>query len=100
MGKDGYDIKIAVDFSAREDGGLRATSPDVPGFLLSSANVTALIEDVAPALEHILKINHGIDVEMRPLTDAKDFLAKRGVIPAPATMRPGKVEFAGRLRAA
>lgn len=77
MGRDGYDILIAVDFQQREGGGLRASSPDVPGLILSSSNVDALLNDVAPAIEHILKMNYGLDVEMRPLTEFKTFLASR-----------------------
>lgn len=100
MGKDGFDIKVAVDFTTREGGGLRATSPDVPGLLLSSEDVDALLEDVAPAIEHILKINHDMDVEMRPLTSFRDHLEKKGVIPKPPITGPTVVEFAGRLRAA
>lgn len=100
MVKDGYDIKVAVDFTKREGGGVRATSPDVPGLFLSSDDIDALLEDVAPAIEHILKINHGMDVEMRPLQRVRDFLEKQGVIPRRDMVVPAVVEFAGRQRAA
>lgn len=100
MGTNGYDIKVAVDFTVREGGGLRATSPDVPGLFLSSADIDALLADVAPAIEHILKINHGMDVEMRPLARVRDFLEQEGVIPRRNMIVPAVVEFAGRQRAA
>lgn len=100
MGREDILIKVAVDFSAREDGGLRATSPDVPGLVLSSIDANALLSDVAPAIEHILKVNHGLDVEMRPLTEFRDYLVNRGVIPP----KPGDdhkiIEFAGRPKVA
>jgi hypothetical protein len=100
MGNDGYYVKVAVDFYPREDGGLRATSSDVPELVLSSPDPDALLEDVGPAIEHIMKLNHGVDIEMRPLTAAKDFLVSRGVISKPDRHGPSVIEFAGRLRAA
>lgn len=100
MGTEGYDIKVAVDFTAREGGGLRATSPDVPGLFLSSDDPDALLADVAPAIERLLKVNHGMDVEMRPLARVRDFLEKQGVIPRREMSVPSQVEFAGRQRAA
>ena len=33
-----------------------------------------LLADIAPAIEHIMKINHNIDVEMKPLTPARRYL--------------------------
>jgi hypothetical protein len=47
-------MKIVVTFETRPDGGLRAYSDDVPGFVLSSSDRVALIGDVKPALEKIL----------------------------------------------
>jgi hypothetical protein len=46
--------KIVVIFERRHDGGLRAYSDDVPGFLLSHKNHDAVLDDVIPALEGIL----------------------------------------------
>ena len=100
MGKDGYYIKVAVDFAPRGDGGLRATCTDIPELVLSSPNPDKLLEDVGPAIEHIMMANHGVDLEMRPLTEAKDFLINRGVIPPPNPKLHSVVEFAGRTRAA
>lgn len=100
MGKDGYWIKVAVDFHPREDGGLRATSSDIPELVLSSPNVDALLEDIAPAIEHIMLMNHNVEIEMKPLTAAKDFLINRGLIDKPDLKLLSKIEFAGYHRAA
>lgn len=100
MGEQGYYIKVIVDFYTREDGGLRATSKDVPGLILSSADPDKLLADIAPAIEHIMKINHNIDVEMKPLTPARNYLEKQGVIRPDPKQAHSTVEFAGRPKAA
>jgi hypothetical protein len=46
--------KVVVTFEHRGDGGLRAYSDDVPGFVLSHADSVAVLDDVKPALEGIL----------------------------------------------
>ena len=46
--------KIVVVFERRADGGLRAYSDDVPGFVLSHSDLKGLLQDVRPALEGIL----------------------------------------------
>jgi len=46
--------KIVVTFEGREDGGLKAYSDDVPGFVLSHFAPDAVLKDVKPALEGIL----------------------------------------------
>ena len=46
--------KIVVTFEGREDGGLKAYSDDVPGFVLSHFVPDAVLKDVKPALEEIL----------------------------------------------
>ena len=45
---------ISVVFETRSDGGLRVYSDDVPGFMLSHADTSAVYKDVMPALETIL----------------------------------------------
>jgi hypothetical protein len=47
-------FKVVVFFEHREDGGLRAYSDDVPGFVLSHSDRAAVLADVKPALETIL----------------------------------------------
>lgn len=43
--------KIVVTLEGREDGGLRADSDDVPGFVLSHSDPDAVLRNVKPALE-------------------------------------------------
>jgi hypothetical protein len=54
--------KIVVTFETREDGGLRAYSSDVPGFVLSHKDPLAVIRDVPPALSRILSAMWGVEV--------------------------------------
>lgn len=46
--------KIVVTLERREDGGLRAYSEDVPGFVLSNHDPSVVLSDIAIALETIL----------------------------------------------
>jgi hypothetical protein len=46
--------KITVTFERRDDGGLRAYSNDVPGFVLSHSDPAKVLADIKPALEGIL----------------------------------------------
>ena len=55
--------KVVVAFERRNDGGLRAYSNDVPGFVLSHSDPTAVIRDVGPALEVILSAMWGVKVK-------------------------------------
>lgn len=55
--------KVVVTFDPREDGGLRAYSKDVPGFVLSNSDPEKVIEGVVPALEFILSKTWGVEVE-------------------------------------
>jgi hypothetical protein len=60
--------KVVVVYEHRPDGGLRAYSDDVPGFVLSNANAAAVRDDVIPALEGIISdmIGAPVRVELRP----------------------------------
>jgi hypothetical protein len=60
--------KITVNLELRDDGGLRAYSPDVPGFVLSHPDGKALLADIQPALETILSAMWGVDVVASPLS--------------------------------
>jgi hypothetical protein len=60
--------KIVVTFECRTDGGLRAWSDDVPGFVLSHADPAAVLRDVVPALEVILSHRFGAAVAVEELT--------------------------------
>jgi hypothetical protein len=59
--------KVVVAFERRDDGGLRAYSDDVPGFVLSHKDPSAVIRDIAPVLERILSAIWGVKVTASPL---------------------------------
>ena len=47
-------MKVVVTLEDRENGGLRAYSDDIPGFVLSNSDPVAVLKDIEPALEEIL----------------------------------------------
>jgi len=47
-------FKVIVLLERRADGGLRAYSDDVPGFVLSHSDPSLVLGDIKPALEQIL----------------------------------------------
>jgi hypothetical protein len=59
--------KIIVILEHREDGGLRAYSEDVPGFVLSNQDPAVVLSDIAVALETILSSMWGVRVVAGPL---------------------------------
>jgi hypothetical protein len=59
--------KLTVRFRRRDDGGLRAYCSEVPGFFLSSIERRAVMNDVIPALEMLLKANFDLAVQVSPL---------------------------------
>ena len=59
--------KIIVTFERRDDGGLRAYSDDVPGFVLSHRDADAVLADVKPALEGILSHIYGAQIVVEDL---------------------------------
>lgn len=67
-------VKITVNFETREDGGLRAWSDDVPGFVLSHSDCEALMADVQPALEVILSARFDTPVHVEKLLEASAVL--------------------------
>jgi hypothetical protein len=62
----GY-FKVVVSFERRGDGGLRAYSDDVPGFVLSHSDPSAVLADIQPALETILSHMFEAPVEVSKL---------------------------------
>ena len=61
--------KVVVTLERRPDGGLRAYSDDVPGFVLSHSNVAAVLADIGPALEVILSALYESPVRVTPVGD-------------------------------
>ena len=57
--------RIWVTFEKRPDGGLRVSSPDVPGFRLSHSNPALVTADIIPALETIIGEFIGRPVRVR-----------------------------------
>lgn len=88
----GATFKVVVVFEAREGGGLRAYSDDVPGLTLSSVDIDGLIADVPEALSVCLSHTLEAEVTVSPLAGLKDVLADRNIIPS-VTGTPGRKEF-------
>jgi hypothetical protein len=59
--------KVLVRFRRRDDGGLRAYCSEVPGFFLSSNDRRAVMSDVIPALEMLLRTNFNLNAHVSPL---------------------------------
>ena len=76
-------VKVKVTFERRDDGGLRAYSDEVPGFVLSGSDAEAVFEDVIPALERLFSCNRGMDLKFAPLTDVRVAMEENGFLPAP-----------------
>ncbi len=62
-----FKTRLTVRFVRRDDGGLRAMCEHVPGFYLSSLDRQAVVRDVIPVLETLVKANWGMDVAVSPL---------------------------------
>lgn len=86
-------FKAIVCFEGRPDGGLRAWSDDVPGFVLSHADVDRLLGDVKPALEMLLTARLGFRVEVQPLDDLRAALEDHGIVQPHAPPYPQKREY-------
>ena len=59
--------RVLVRFVRRDDGGLKAYCSQVPGFFLSSIDRRAVMGDVIPALELLLKRNFKLNAHVSPL---------------------------------
>lgn len=93
--------KIAVIFERREDGGLRAYSNDVPGFVLSHTDVHGLCADIKPALEMILSEMLGVAVTVEPLmANLLNDLEEAGLIYDLPKQRRVTREYVGEMAAA
>ncbi|MDK8874395.1 hypothetical protein [Paracoccus sp. SSJ] len=71
----GTEFKVSVIFEQREDGGLRVYSDDVPGLILSSANIDGLLDDVPAVLSACLSHTLGKQITVAPLLELKDILS-------------------------
>jgi hypothetical protein len=68
MAQPNLPAKIVINFEHRADGGLTVYSDDVPGFVLSHVDSTAVLSDVKPALERILSHMFGVKVVVEELS--------------------------------
>lgn len=83
-------FKLRVNFEPRGDGGLRAYSDDVPGFVLSYSDCDTALDAVVPVLETILSEMFNGQVVVRPLEDIRAQLEDAGLI----ARRPQDLDFA------
>jgi hypothetical protein len=73
-------FKLRVNFEPRGDGGLRAYSDDVPGFVLSYEDCDATLAAVVPVLETLLSDMFNAPVRVKPLEDIRMMLEDAGII--------------------
>lgn len=88
-------LKITVRFARREDGGLRAWSDDLPGFVLSHSDEQAVMADVIVALETMLSAKYECEVSVYPLSPPEHF-ELTPELPIPAFMIPQR-EYASQI---
>lgn len=62
-----FRTSVTVRFVKRDDGGLQAHCDEVRGFYLSGRDPRAVMRDVIPTLEALMKVNLDIDVHVSPL---------------------------------
>ncbi len=86
-------FKVTVCFEQRSDGGLRAWSEDVPGLVLSSANVDGVLADVQAALKVILSHTFQANVDVEPLGNIREALESNGLIAPKGFISPGAKEY-------
>ena len=94
-----YKDKVTVRFVKRDDGGLRAFCEAVPGFYLSGADPRAVLRDVVPAIEALMRRNVGLNVEVVALQYAHYELRERPAIDT-ADDIPAEREYVLERRAA
>ncbi len=89
-------LKITVRFQKRTDGGLRAWSDDVPGFVLSHCDPRSVLDDVVPALETILAAMYDCNVIVAELSPPDQFTLEPELMIEPY-MVPAQREYASQV---
>ena len=79
-------FKITVNFEGRADGGLRAWSEEIPGLVLSHANVDELLADVPVAIQTIISHMVNREILVSPLGDIRELLEDHGVVAPKVTV--------------
>lgn len=90
-------FNVDVKFERREDGGLRAWSDSVPGFVLSNQDADLVISEVPEVLAVILSGMMGGKVQVTPTVDIREAMGLADV-PLPAFVMDRV--YVGRRRAA
>lgn len=87
-------FKVSIKLEPRPDGGLRVSSPDVPGLVLSGKDPKQVLGDVLPAVQTILADRMGCAVKanwLLPISAViKDTAAPAGAKAEP-TLTPTSV---------
>ena len=91
-------VKMAVTFHPREDGGLRAWSEDVPGFVLSHSDPREVLADVEPALEAILHAMFNVKVTVSELVSVQEGIEGNVRVYDPSFTKVFNREYVGLMR--
>ena len=65
---------VCVTLEDREDGGLRVSSTDLPGLILSGTDKQAVFNKIAPAITAIFKAAQGLDVKVSATKPIQEIL--------------------------
>lgn len=65
---------VCVKLEDREDGGLRVSSSDMPGLILSGRDPVIVMNKIAPAIVAIFKAAKGLDVVVQATKDVSEIL--------------------------
>ena len=77
------EFNISVYFERRADGGMRVSSVDVPGFVLSHPDADLVFQDVVPALETIVSEMIGKQVRVTLPSNIRARKSENNVIEIP-----------------
>lgn len=91
-------VKLVVTFDPREDGGLRACSDDLPGFVLSHSNAREVLADVKPALEIILSAMFNSKVTVSDLVSVREYRENDGRVDQLESANIFHREYVGLVR--
>jgi len=65
---------VCVSLEDREDGGLRVTSADMPGLILSGPDKETVTRKIAPAISALFKAAKGLEVTVIPTKSVAEIL--------------------------
>ncbi len=77
MANSAYSTIISVNEAFREGEYWVLTSDQLPGLLLSGKNLTELRADIPNVIRLLFKMNYDLEIEVRPIVDAKALLTRR-----------------------